>query len=86
MPDRLRTLWLAHDGLVPPADLAAACWGGGGAERLAQGARAALAEARLRACLGVLARLGRAGSALVASARLLETASFYRREAILARA
>lgn len=86
MDDRLRSLWLAHDGPVPPADVAAACWGAGAAARLARGARAAQAEARLRACLAALARLGRAGVARGAARRLWDVVSIYRREALAARA
>lgn len=86
MDDRLRILWLAHDGPVPPAEVAAACWGEGAAGRLARGARAAQAEARLRACLAALARLGRARVAPGAIRRLLDAASIYRREALAARA
>lgn len=86
MHDRLRLLWLAHDGPALPAEVAAACWGAGAAERLARGARAAQAEARLRACLAALARLGRADVARGAIRRLLDVASIYRREALAARA
>lgn len=86
MDDRLRILWLAHDGPAPPAEVAAARWGEGAAERLARGARAAQAEARLRACLAALARLGRAGIARGALRRLLAVVSMYRREALAARA
>jgi hypothetical protein len=86
MHDDLRSLWLAHDGPAPRTDLAAAYWGVGAAERLARGAAAGLAEARLRACLGALARLGRAKSVSGAMLRLFEAASFYRRESLAARA
>lgn len=86
MHDDLRNLWLAHDGPAPPADLAAACWGAGAAARLERGAAAGLAEARLRACLRALARLRRAKRATGAILRLFDAASFYRREALSARA
>ncbi|MBL8663420.1 MAG: hypothetical protein JNM29_11360 [Candidatus Odyssella sp.] len=84
MPDPLRNLWLAHDGPAPPADLGTARWGAGARRRLARGADAALAEARLRACLGALARLRRFGASGVAEAvgRLCESALSYRRAAL----
>jgi hypothetical protein len=86
MHDVLRTLWLAHDGPVPPAALAAARWGEGAARRLARGADGALAEARLRACLGALAGLRRGRVSAVAGAigRLCESVMAYRREALRA--
>jgi hypothetical protein len=86
MPDALRTLWLAHDGPAPPADLAAARWGEGAARRLARGADTALAEARLRACLGVLARFRQGPISAVAGAfgRLCASVMVYRREALRA--
>jgi hypothetical protein len=80
MHDALDALLLAHDGPAPAADLAAARWGAGAARRLARGAAAALAEARLRACTAALARL-RPGPA---AGRLCESAMIYRRLALAA--
>ena len=84
MRDPLRNLWLAHDGPAPPADLGTARWGAGAGRRLTRGADAALAEARLRACLGALARLRAARASGVAAAvrRLRESAMSYRRVAL----
>jgi hypothetical protein len=86
MHDALRTLWLAHDGPAPPADLAAARWGDGAGRRLAPGADTALAEGRLRASLGALARLRRGRIAALAGAfgQLCETVMACRREALRA--
>jgi hypothetical protein len=82
MHDALDALLLAHDGPAPAAELAAARWGAGAARRLARGAVAALAEARLRACIAARARL-RPGPA-AAAGRLCESAMIYRRLALAA--
>jgi len=47
----------AYDGPIPPAELAAARWGSGAAERLSRAADAELIESCLRATIAALGQL-----------------------------
>jgi hypothetical protein len=75
---------LAYDGPIPPADLAAARWGGGALDRLGRGADAALAEARLRGTRETLAAKRRALAGPAELAALAGRVGAYRAWALVA--
>jgi hypothetical protein len=80
----LHDLALAHDGPIPPAELASARWGRGAFTRLARAADAAGAEARLRAALDALRRGAKRSMFVVTLRRLERLVADCRRQALAA--